>query len=258
MYYETMFTGLMLFGVLFGEPYESLMREGDAAFRRFANESAITFFEQAYARAPGNFEVLLRLVRVNNDQGRLLLRKDKIRSEQFYMRAAGWAESLMVKYPNRAESRFWIALARGSLIPFRGVSDKIKIGKEVKANLTEALRIDSTLSTAYVVFAIFEREGAQLSWFERTIVRVVFGGDMEGTMEESVRLLRKALTIDPGNSFAWYELHHTYRDMNRLDEASRALEKVISFTPDNAREALQRTDALRSFERLNQGNPSGR
>ena len=231
-----------------GDRYDSHLVKGDAYYRSFDNANALLEYHKAYALAPDSLSTLLRLVRTYNDQGRLNLETDTS-SQAYYQKALEYAEIMVRLYPNRAESHFWLALGRGSLIPFRGVGDRIRIGKEVQAEACKALELDSTFSHAYVVLAIFQREGAKLSWFEKTFVRLVFGRPITGSLEESENLLLTALKYDQKNTFAYYELYWTYSAMGRSDNALTALRSVVAIHPANARELQQRGEATKILRR---------
>ena len=228
---------------------EDHIARGDYYYQAFDNESAQREYEQAYQESPLSYASLLRLVRIHNDNGRIHLRKDSL-SELEYKKAIGFADSLAYYFPDSAASHFWYALAKGSLIPFVGVREKIAIGKEVKSHIQRSLECDSTFSYPYVVRAIFEREGAKLSWLEKGIVRVVFGENLSGSLEASEQYLKTALRYDSSNSFAYYELFWTYKAMGNKSLAASSLQEVIRQTPKNLREKQQQDEARRQLAEL--------
>jgi tetratricopeptide (TPR) repeat protein len=218
---------------------------GDRWYSAWDNDQALYEYQLAYKEAPRHYETLLRLVRLHNDIGILTLRIDKAKSEQQYRTALAYADTLYRLYPDSAASCFWIALAKGSVIPFVGIREKIRLGKEVRDHLRETLRHDSTFSYAYVAMAVFEREGAQLNWLERGIVRIIFGEDLSGTYQTAKQELYKALSFDPSNSFAYYELYWTYKAMGDAYHGADALKHVLTIVPKNLREKHQQ-DVARS------------
>jgi len=222
---------------------ESHLIKGDAYYRSFDNANALLEYHKAFALAPDSFSTLLRMARTYNDMGRLKLGVDSS-SQTFYQKAVEYAETMTRLYPNRPESHFWLALGKGSLIRFVGVGDKIRIGKEVQEEARKAIELDSTFSHAYIILAIFQREGAKLSWIEKTIVRIVFGHPIDGSLEDSERFLQLALTYDRKNSYAFYEMYWTYSAMGQSDKALDALRSLCEIPPTNAREQQQRDEAL--------------
>ena len=253
---ESIQTGQFIFTAFFAlivffsnPPKENHIAMGDYYYQAFDNKAAQQEYEQAYNESPTSYASLLRMVRIHNDNGRIHLHKDSV-SELEYKKAIGFADSLAHNYPDSAAAHFWYALAKGSLIPFVGVRDKIAIGKDVKLHVQKSLERDSTFSYPYVIRAIFEREGAQLSWLEKGIVRVVFGENLSGSLEASEQYLKTALRYDSSNSFAYYELFWTYKAMGNKSLAVSSLEEVIKRAPKNLREKQQQDEAFEHLAEL--------
>ena len=240
---QLIFTTFFALIIFFSHPSkENHISRGDYYYQMFDNEAAQREYEQAYQDSPMSYDTLLRLVRIHNDNGRIHLRKDSL-SELEYKKAIEFADTLAHNYPDSAASHFWYALAKGSLIPFVGIQEKIAIGKEVKSHIQRSLECDSTFSYPYVVSAIFEREESKLSWLEKGIVRIVFGEDLSGSLEASEQYLKTALRYDSSNSFAYYELFWTYQAMGNKSLAASSLKEVLKRDPKSLREKQQQDEA---------------
>ncbi len=245
---------IFLFIVLFsagssGQELDRLIRNGDECFARLATDEALRYYDQAYSLSPRNNDVLLRLVRTNCDLGWIHLRTDTS-AQTYYLHAAAYADTLLSLNPNMPSAHFWMALTEGSLIPFHTVSEKIHIGKEVRFHAEKAIELDSTFALAYVILAVFERESSQLSWFERTIARIIFGEDLNGSLSHSEELLEKSVQYDPENSYAFYEMGQTYMAMGKKDSAVESLKKVLSLPVKSQREEGQRQLAQNDLARI--------
>jgi tetratricopeptide (TPR) repeat protein len=236
------------------DAFDRHMSKGDAYYRSCDNANALLEYQHAYALAPDSLSTLIRMVRTYNDMGRLKFGVDPT-SQTYYQKGVDYAEIMIRLYPNRAESHFWLALGRGSLIPFVGVGDKIRIGKEVQEEAWKALALDSTLSHAYIILAIFQREGAKLSWIEKAFVRIFFGHPISGSLEESERYLRVALALDRRNTYAMFEMYLTCTAMGRTDEAIKALRSLCEITPTNSREQQQRNESLGILRNIDSPKP---
>ena len=118
--------------------------------------------------------------------------------------------------------------------------------------MQKSLERDSTFSYSYVIRAIFEREGSKLSWFEKGVVRVVFGEDVSGTLEASVRNLKLALHYDPANSFAYYELYLTYQAMGDTAQAVASLRRILEMQPKSFREKYQQDETRQQLAKLSE------
>lgn len=227
---------------------QELIRRGDAAYAALDNAAAIEHYRRAVDRAPSDPIPLTRLVRVQNDEGRLALRRSDS-SEIFYRRALATAETLAVRFPDRAESWFLLALCHGSLVPFKSVREKLEIGRDVEANLNRALALDTTHAMSYVLLGIYYRSASQLSWMERTLVNTILGKHIIGTLDDSERALRTAIRLDPDPPYAYAELASTLREAGRQQEALEMLKTVVSLPYVGAREKLQVDDAHRRLRR---------
>jgi len=232
-----------------GEDVGRLLQAGDQCYVRLETEEALHYYEEAYVIAPQKSETLIRLARAYSDLGWLHLRKDTS-AESYYVRSVAFADTLVQLYPEMPAAHFWCALTKGSLIPFRSTSEKIHIGKEVRFHAGKAIELDSTFSYAYIILAIFERELAKLSWFERAIAHIVFGEDLYGSLPRSEELLYKALKYDIGSSYAYFELSRTYEAMDRKEEAIASLKKVIELPVSSQREERQREISAKFLARL--------
>jgi len=227
----------------------SHLSRGDQLYRSFDNWSALKEYEEAYELTPDNQDVLIRMVRIHNDIGRSMLRRNDS-AKVWYSKAVGYAERLQADFPGRAESYFWLALAKGSLVPFRGAKGKLDIGKEVTAYARRAIQIDSTFAPSYIILGIIYREADRLKWYERFIANTIFGGSLPGTIEESEAMLQKAVTLDSTSIFAYYELSRTYGQMGNVVKRVDALRQCLAQTPESLREKDQQNQARRQLERI--------
>ena len=245
----TLLSILLISFAVHGEDVHGLIQEGDNCYLRLQTVEALRHYKEADSLAPGRSETLIRLARAYSDIGWLDW-QNGVSAESYYVRSVGIADTLVQLYPNLAAAHFWCALTTGSLIPFRSTSEKIHIGKTVRFQAEKAIEIDSTFSYAYIILAIFERELAKLSWFERAIARIVFGEDLHGSFAESEQLLYKALKYDSTSSYAYFELSLTYDAMGRKEESIAALKKVIDLPVSSQREERQRQNAEKLRDHL--------
>jgi tetratricopeptide (TPR) repeat protein len=230
------FTAMVLTPVLgFADNFTAYVERGDAFYRNFDNQGALREYQSAYLAAPNDFQVLTRMIRIYNDMGRLEMYKNG-GGESENRKAVEYAETLQKLYPDRAETYFWLALAKGSMARFLGISEKAKVGKSVEEYAQKAIELDPNYSHAYMILGIFYRMAGDLSWFEKTVARAVFGTDFQGTYDQSVEMLQKSLALDPDNIYAYYELGRTFDAMERDGDALKAYHTVLSMSPHCLRE----------------------
>gem|GEM_PF-1507540 len=241
-----LFPIILLLGANVGKSdgYRTFLALGDQYYARFDNMRAYEEYVRAHALAPVEFETLVRMVRIHNDIGRLMLRRNDS-AEVWYEKAVEYAELLLDRYPDRAESHFWVALAQGSLVPFRSVSEKLDIGKFVIRHAQRAIELDSTFAPPYVLLGILYREAARLKWYERFVANVVFGGSLPGTIEDSRRVLERAVALDSTDIFARVELARTHRFLGNQETARELFRNAMALTPRSEREVNEQRMAER-------------
>jgi tetratricopeptide (TPR) repeat protein len=97
---------------------------------------------------------------------------------------------------------------------------------------------------------VFEREAAKLNWLERTIARIVFGEELNGSFTTAERFLKKAIALDPENATAYFELGWTYLAMDDKRSAIAAFKRVCSINPRNSRDKIQQDETLNELTQL--------
>lgn len=222
---------------------------GDELYRSFDNLGALAEYRKAYDLLPRDYETLIRMARIHNDIGRSMLRRNDS-AQIWYKEAVEYARRLVDLYPEKGEPYFWLALTQGSMISFKGVSEKLEIGKTVTRLTRKSIEIDSTFGPAYMLLGIIYRESDRLKWYEHLIANTVFGGSLPGTIEESEKMLLKSIALDPQNIFAYSELSRTYGQMENAGKGKECLEKILTFTPMSLREQEEQQRARRQLERL--------
>lgn len=250
---------LTLFGItlFFPSPapsdsFASHIERGDALYRQFDNDGALREYESALLAAPTDFVALSRMIRIYNDQGRLLMHAEGGGLLQS-TKALEYAEQMHELYPDSAETYFWLALTKGSMVRFVGISEKAKLGKSVEEYARMAIELDPGYSHAYMILGIFYRMAGELSWFEKLVARTVFGTDFEGSYEQSVEMLQKSIQLDPGNIFAYYELGRTFHSMERDDDARGAYGTVLAMKAQSLREQRLQEEITRRMNRRGAG-----
>ena len=104
-------------------PIENHLARGDKYYLAFDNNQALIEYKKAYKESPTDYNTLVRMVHIYNDNGKIHLSHDTV-SESEYRTAVMYADSLAHYYPDSAATQFWNALAKGSLLPFVGVWEK--------------------------------------------------------------------------------------------------------------------------------------
>jgi tetratricopeptide (TPR) repeat protein len=231
--------------------YRDFVAEGDTYYNNFDNVNAIKEYEKAYQLAPQNYDVLFRLVRTYNDAGEEFKElKNRDEAEKYITKALSYAEIFHQKFPDSAAVYTYLGMSYGNIAMFKGGKEKVSYAKKIEQALKKAISISQSDHMPYIILGIYYRELASLSWIERTFANAFFGGVPEGSLEDSEKMLKKALSINPNIVVAVYQLSKTYRAMERDDEEKALLKKVLTMKNINFRDKFAKEKAKRRLSEI--------
>jgi tetratricopeptide (TPR) repeat protein len=212
----------------YGEGYKDYIAKGDESYNKFDNVEALSYYEQALKIAPNNFEILLRLVKTYNAAGEEYYEYRKRTEAEYYInKALETADKFKNKFPDSSAAYSYLAMSNGNIALFRGGKEKIKYAKLVEDNAKKSISMNPNAYLPYIILGIYYREIAGLSWLERAFANTFLGGVPSGSYEESVSMLKKALSIDQNMIVANFQLAKTYRQMEMESEEKTLLQKVL-------------------------------
>lgn len=142
------------------------------------------------------------------------------------------------------------AVSEGRIALDAGTRERVQRSRAVKKHSDRAIELDDGIPGAYHTRARWHREVSDLNFFERAIVKTVYGGLPEASYEQSVRDFKRAIELE-NVRFHHLELAKTYLKMDREEDARRELKTVIELSPketfaerykNEAEELLQEVD----------------
>lgn len=228
--------------------FEDYIKQGDSSYSKFELQKADSFYTKAYELKPKDYFALLKITRLANDLGeyyRELHEKDL--SEKEINRAVVNAELFHSLYPDSAKVYTFLAWSYGNLAMFKGGKEKIKLANKIRDNGIKAIRLDSTDYLPYIILGIYNRQVGSLNWFEKLFANTFFGDLPEGSLEESLKLLNKALELQPNMIVAYYQLARVYREMDETKKEIEMLKTVMRLSKRDYRDDYAK---IRSENRL--------
>lgn len=202
----------------------TFLQAGDAYHAKFENAKALEEYKKAHEADPENFEATLKMIRAYVDTGEDI---DSKESEKYYIAGSEAAQAMIKRFPDRAESYYYLALANGKLAGLRGGKEKVKLSRSIEVNASKAAKINPDLYRPHLLLGVYYREIANLSWFLKTFAKAFFGGLPDGTNEDAERELKKSLELDDKVIRTWYELGVTYEVMGNKEESKKSLRKAL-------------------------------
>lgn len=162
--------------------------------------------------------------------------------ETHYQDALQFADEALAVDSTVAHAHLAKAVAEGRIALDAGTRERVKRSRAVKEHADRAIELDESLAGAYHTRARWHREVSDLNFFERAIVKTVYGGLPEASFEQSVRDFKRAIEIE-NVRFHHLELAKTYLKMDREEDAREQLKTVIELSPKETFADRYKTEA---------------
>jgi len=230
-----------------GPALDDALATVDSLRRAGAFQSAQECLQALRQQHPGRVAVLWRLVYTYADLGQST--EDEDVRAQYYKNALNVAEAGLAADSTRARAHLALAVAQGRAALDAGTRERIQRSRAVKRHADRALAIDSTLDGAYHTRGRWHREVEDLGFFQRAIVKTVYGGLPESSIDQAVRDFQRALELQD-RIFHHLELGKTYLQMDRPDAARRELESVLDMPAEEPFDPRYKKEARRLLDDL--------
>jgi len=214
------FATLLLHVTLAADP-EAPGIAGDIAFFRIDYPTAVSMYESALEQDPVNAGLLWRLARVYVCMGEVA---DRAERSGMFRTAEEYARRCIMLDSTKAEGHTWLAGALGYMALEAGKSEQLRLSFELVREVRIALKLNPRDDAAYSILGSFYRALGNVSWLERQLARLFFGGIPEGGFAEAEAALQNAITLGPDIMRHHYELAVLYVDWGRKEEAITVLE----------------------------------
>ncbi|MFZ1728871.1 MAG: tetratricopeptide repeat protein [Bacteroidota bacterium] len=215
---------LRSFFPVFEDPSETertaALESCDQLFDRQAYDAARRKLEGLLKQDPNDVEVLWRLSNHAINDGDAATDPD--RQKRYFKKAVAYAERAVKADNNSGFAHAYLAASYGSYAMFAGGEEKVKLANRIRDELDVALKLDPDNQVAHTIYGTWHREVADVSWIERQLANMFLGSMPDGSIEESVSHLKKAIQVGPTVLRHRYELGLTYAAAGRDKEAAEA------------------------------------
>jgi tetratricopeptide (TPR) repeat protein len=222
------------------------MAAGDSAFHAFDNVGARHHYAMAVVIDSTNFDALWKLSRAYTDCAAAV---PKDEGEGLAAESERLARRCVALYPDSAQAHFTLALALGRMANLAGGKRRIELSREVKLEADSTLALNPRHFGAMHILGRWHYGIASLSWFERSIAKVIYGGIPEGaSMEQARRYFEQAIELDPLTPINHLWLGETLIKLKDYPGARAALQRCTELddvlwddfrTKEKARERLE-------------------
>jgi tetratricopeptide (TPR) repeat protein len=223
---------------------------GDEAYSALRAGDALAHYEAAVARDSADYDALWKASRSLADLAEY--EADKAKRAEMYQRAERLARLAVTVNPDDAEAHFHLARALGRVALSHGPKDRVKYGKAVREQALEALRLDPDHPGALHVMGMWHAEVRRLPGIARFFAKSFLGGQILGSArwDEAVRLLSRAVEVDPQRLAHHLDLARIYRDIDQPDQARIHYQHVIDGAPGDYNDEHYKTEAREEAGKL--------
>lgn len=224
---------------------------GDEAYAALKPAEAIAHYEAAVAQDSSRYDALWKASRSLADLAEY--EPDKAKRADMYRRAERLARRAVQVDPDDAEAHFHLARAVGRVALSHGPKDRVKYGKEVREIALEALRLDPDHPGALHVMGMWHAEVRRLPGIARFFAKSFLGGQIFGSAkwDEAVRLLSRAVEVDPQRLAHHLDLARIYRDIDQPDNARVHYQHVMDGAATDYNDEHYKAEAQQELTKLN-------
>jgi tetratricopeptide (TPR) repeat protein len=204
----------------------ALLAAGDSAMTRLDLGRATVAYTRAHRADPNSYEAAWKLARACADSATLSQRAEE--QKHLCQQAESLARAAVALEPRGAKGHAFLAVALGKLALFEGGKGKVRLSHEIKAEADAALALDPDEDLAHHVLGVWNREITELSGFLRFFATTLYGKLPQGSLDEALDHLRKAVRLRPDVIPHHVELGITLADARRYREAEGELEHALN------------------------------
>ena len=208
------------------DEFARLLEAGAQAERGHDPDRALEYYRRAEALRPDDAFVLQKIAQQISDA--MFLGGDAKSGRERVEEAMRYARRAAELDPASAVNRLSLAILYGRLAGFGGVAEKIEYARLIRQHAEASMALDPEYAWACHVLGRWHLEMAALGSARRAVAAVLFGGLPSASREEGLRLLERAVALEPGAIAHRVELGHAYDKLGRRAEARALWEACLT------------------------------
>jgi len=243
-----------LLGVIFSTPClateQAVYQSVDQMLAQGQNQQAFEMLQALPDDSGDREETLWRMARVQYEIGRLLETDDKDddRALVFYREAEKYARATIAEAPGKSEGYKWLAIILGVKMKYGDIESQVRQTWEIKENIDKAIALAPDDDISYLVLSRWHYKISELSFWARSLASMIYGELPQASLEESEKLLLKAISLHDRISHR-YNLARVYDRMERRQDAKLQYEKALLLPVTFPEEAKEQEKARSRLQR---------
>lgn len=221
----TFLLSFFLFTTISAQDVTVLKQEAEKQEAALNEKAALAKFQQVIKLQPANVYAINKCSelcsRIGNREATAAARIT------YYEAAQKYAAIALKVEPANSAANCMMAIALGRVSLEKSGKEKIKAAKEIRKYADIALKNDPSNFKAWHVLGRWNFEISNLSFIEKTAVKVLFGGVPKASIEDAVKAFEKAKELSPTFVINYFELARAYKKNNQKTKAVAALNTML-------------------------------
>jgi tetratricopeptide (TPR) repeat protein len=220
-----------------------------AAEARHDSRGALELFLQADQAQPNDARILQKIAQQYSDLVVEQLTADQ--KKQYAETALGYARRAVALDPANPVNVLSLAVCHGTLAVYSDTRTKIKYSRLVREEAERARQLDPNYAWAHHLLGRWHYEVATLGATSRFLVRLLYGGLPDASLDRSLHHLRLAAALEPGELNHWLELGFACAAAGDPAGARREWARGLAMPPQRRQDEAAKLRAREALARLN-------
>lgn len=196
--------------------------------------------EDLAQREPENSEAWWRLARTYVELGDV--EESKSERARLLDRGREAAQCAIDHDSTNSNAHLSLAITVGRIAMDSGTRDRVELSRVLKEHVDRAIELDSTNALAYHVRGRWNYAIADLGFFERAAVKLVYGGIPAASFEQAARDYQLAAQLE-NSVINHLELGRTLLRMGKDDRAKAALQRALEIPNADPSDGMYKEEA---------------
>jgi tetratricopeptide (TPR) repeat protein len=220
------FLSIFLFFLLitincFSQDINAIIKEADRLEAAPDEKAAFLKFKEVLKIQPNNLHALTRAAELCSSIGNRET-YTKVRDDYFNV-ALIYAKTAYKLYPESDAANVSMAIALGRIILLKSGKEKIVYVKELKSYSEKAIAVNPNNFRAWHILGKWHFEVSNLSTFERTAAKIMYGALPASSIASSIACYEKAKALSSNFALNYLELAKAYK---RNGEKAKAIAQL--------------------------------
>jgi tetratricopeptide (TPR) repeat protein len=235
-------------GMAVADDFDSWLSKGNAFDELGKSDRAIVCYREAEKLQPKNAELLCRTAKQYLDSLADTSSRDAKRA--FAQSALAYAERAVALDPKNSMAETLVAIAYGRLAKFADARTKVAHSLQIESHARKAIALKPDNDLALYVLGVWNLELANLSSFQRRMVKWIYGGIPAASNAEAEQYLKQAISLNAARPAYFVELGRVYAAMDKTAEARAMLQKALKMPNPGKSDPLMKERAEKALSKL--------